>query len=694
MPFMLALKGHQMKTVELSLLRFDGNQNMFLAKPEAAPPVEQKWRVVALRWSAEREPFVILTHRETSRLRLVVAKPDSACELWPVMYSSDQPDGGIANSPVNPAQCRLTPIMHQGGLYVVAAQGPQGRVAVFQINSPTEPWVCVCEDLGVASAKFTPFYIGETPWLVAQSAATSGVEAFEFTPSGLIAHPKPSTNRDMPLRDSRIRFAYCRRPTGSGLAVFATWIDGCMLFLAEVSKGSFDGWKVVNSVPVPPHSRLGTVYVPFLSEPLLVTSSMDPHYVGFVAVRRLFLSERLLGGHSEPPRIIRYMQVPAMPVSIRDLTADLPITDLPYREFIGDFVNKVLAYDLSVMAGGLPPPPKAPGHSPVPILAGSSLGNVRDKSRLDLVLSAQETRDWRITPLRWAPPNREVLFVILQSAQKRTTRIAIATEGAKPEDWPVQIEFADSTIPFSECVLTPFQFQTVPGASDLFVVAQHGDKGALFFIPNPRGDWQLVREEEDLRDIRAVMYHRSKDVNVSTFFVLGNGDVRVVIEPNQPTFLLRQAAPMLGGEMHMLYAFSPKPPVTHVWPCEVFACQVDPQEGLMRVVHVASPDGEWRELYQQSIPKNASVAPLYLSYLAEPVLLVSSAGGIDVVRLNLIESLSTGFASAPRFVHRYLALNGPELRDLTLDAPLVWVPQMGMQGMHPYSGYPLPFEKE
>ena len=103
-PFMLSVKG-QLKTIELSLLRYDGAQNMFLSKPESAPPVEQKWRVSPLRWSAEREPFCVLTHRETSRMRLVVAKPDSACELWPVMFSSDKPDGGIVGCSVSPSRC-------------------------------------------------------------------------------------------------------------------------------------------------------------------------------------------------------------------------------------------------------------------------------------------------------------------------------------------------------------------------------------------------------------------------------------------------------------------------------------------------------------------------------------------------------------------------------------------------------------
>ena len=152
LPFMLAVKG-QLKTVEMSLLRYDAH-NLFLSKPESAPPVEQRWRVAPLRWSAEREPFCVLTHRETNRLRLVVAKPDSACELWPVMYSSDSPDGGVLNCSLSPARCKLVSFMWQNGLYLLAmekgglvAEGQKVPGAVLQINAPQEPWVFSVEFL-------------------------------------------------------------------------------------------------------------------------------------------------------------------------------------------------------------------------------------------------------------------------------------------------------------------------------------------------------------------------------------------------------------------------------------------------------------------------------------------------------------------------------------------------------------------
>jgi hypothetical protein len=257
--------------------------------------------------------------------------------------------------------------------------------------------------------------------------------------------------------------------------------------------------------------------------------------------------------------------------------------------------------------------------------------------------------------------------------------------------------------------LTPFQYQTVPGASDLFVVANHtvSGKGALFFVPNPKGEWQFIREETELRDIRSVMYHRSKDptsVNVCTLFVLASGAVRVIVEPNQPTFEVFNLGHKLDGEVHVLYAFAPKPPVTHVWPCEVFVVYTIHNGGGLRIVHVPRPDGEWRLLCEQPLPplapgKGDRISPVYLPYLAEPLVLVRCAGPVfDLLRLNLIESVSSADAR-PRFVQRYHVETVEDseetfFRDVSLDAPLVWIPQMGLQGMHPYCGYPLPFEKE
>jgi len=684
-----------MRTVELSVMRFDDTlENMFLFKPEGAPPVEQKWRVAPLRWSAEREPFVILTHRETCRLRLVVAKPDRACELWPVMYSSDQPDGGIANCPVSPARCKLVPFMLGGGLFVTAQEKDTGKGAILQINAPTEPWVFVKElDPAFVSARVTPYYrwtaAGEckTRFLVQPVTGNSQVWSIEQGEWEKISEFTSTDNG--PLRSSKILFVYCKHPT-EPLSVFATWTDGCTLLVARVDAQT-EAWTIQASVPCPPHTRLSAVYVPFLPEPLVVSTSKDPNYVGSVAVRRLFLAEKSL------PKILRYMQVPAMPVVARDLTADLPVTDLPFREF----ANK------REVGETLPPPPRAAAHEPVPLLhAGGSLGVLQDKSRLDYVPLSSVVSEWRTTPLRWAPPGREVLFVILQSRERRVTRVAVASpEIADPEMWPVQIEFCDSAVPFSECELTPFQYQTVPGASDLFVLAVHAasDKGGLFFVANPKSEWQFVREDTDLRNVCSVMYHRSKDpasVNVCTFFLLADGQVRVLVEPNQPTILIARHEAE-GRELTVLYAFAPKPPVTHVWPCEVFACWIDRASGMLEVAHIPAPECEWRKIPSplQLPEKVSSVTPVYLPYLAEPLMLVTfDSGEIDLLRLNLVGALmKTNGPQAPRFLQRYLgrpaAERGP-LCNLTLDAPLVWIPQIGLQGMHPYSGYPLPFEQQ
>jgi hypothetical protein len=465
---------------------------------------------------------------------------------------------------------------------------------------------------------------------------------------------------------------------------------------------------------------------------------MDPHYVGSVAVRRLFLAERLLAKHNlfpsdqiTPPRVIRYMQVPALPVSARDLTADLPITDLPFRDYAGEFVGKRLPYDLTPenvpVLPLIPPPPKTPSHGPIPLLLtrasdnrGAAMASLQLKQRLDFVPGPPidaASRRWKVTPLRWAP-GREVLFVLLQSAELKLTRVAVATPDKPCDEWPVQMELSDATVPFSESILTPFQYQTVPGSSDLFVLVVHREsrKGGLFFVPNPKAEWQFIRELKDdeaeqfIHSQVFVMYHRSKDpqsVNLCTFFLCvgdeinKNFNLRVLIEPNQPSFPLSVAAnqpdsvPPPKSTVHLLYAFAPKPPVTHVWPCEVFACWVDEKSSILTVVHISAPDAVWRPLYTLQLPQNARIVPLYLPYLAEPLLLVSTSSGVDLVRLNLIETYSSNISGAgPKFVMRYLVREAIAVLDTTLDTALVWIPQMGLQGMHPYAGYPLLFEKE
>jgi len=160
------------------------------------------------------------------------------------------------------------------------------------------------------------------------------------------------------------------------------------------------------------------------------------------------------------------------------------------------------------------------------------------KSRLDWIPSPVASgsidnmnNSWKITPLRWAP-GREVLFVIMQSPELRATRIAIASPEKSCSEWVTQIEFPDAAVPFSECLMVPFQYQTVPGNSDLFVIVMHHKtgKGGLFFVANPRTEWQFVREisgEEatqlmDKDSKVSVMYHRSKDpssVNLCTFLL-------------------------------------------------------------------------------------------------------------------------------------------------------------------------------
>jgi hypothetical protein len=279
--------------------------------------------------------------------------------------------------------------------------------------------------------------------------------------------------------------------------------------------------------------------------------------------------------------------------------------------------------------------------------------------------------------------------------------------------------------------MTPFQYQTVPGSSDLFVFVVHhrSGKGGLFYVANPRSEWQFVREVNpiDEADILkpenhvSVMYHRSKDptsVNLCTFFVITTASgtsssgpiIRVLIEPNQPTFDVSpktnnpECIPRLGSrDVRFLYTFSPKPPATHVWPCEVFVAfvrQGSQESDELVVAHVPSPDAPWRLLYTQSVPIGIRISPVYLPYLAEPLLVgVVNDQAVDLLRLNLVEAYSTGASNVvkSKFIQRYM-LSQPMVRemaiaDTTLDTALVWIPQMGLAGMHPYSGYPMPFEK-
>jgi hypothetical protein len=95
-----------------------------------------------------------------------------------------------------------------------------------------------------------------------------------------------------------------------------------------------------------------------------------------------------------------------------------------------------------------------------------------------------------------------------------------------------------------------------------------------------------------------------------------------------------------------------------------------------------------------AVPESSEIAPVYLPYLAEPLLLNRVNGKtVDLLRVNLIECLNGN--GGPKYLHRYLLAEAiPGIADVTLDSALVWIPQMGLQGMHPYCGYPLPVEPD
>ncbi|KAF4687982.1 hypothetical protein FOZ60_003276 [Perkinsus olseni] len=344
-PVMVTLKNPPgLDVSELSTLRSEGEQ-FYLSKPDAASPTERGWKCTPLRWSNEKEPFVILQHKQTGRLRMCVSRTDSPMEVWPTMFET-RDDQALAESKLYL-------------MIVLAIHRPTGAGRVFQVSAPNQPWVPLRditpdEEWSVApgvrcNVRVTPVYMqGRTfvliqdgdacslreicdptaPWVKVNSSIANGDVDVSCKLKILYVIPPP------PAPASSSEGGPEENPSVGNFHTYVAWIAGGMLRIAKLPQFSAlatDSWQRVAAVTLntSPHTRIAPVYLPYLPEPLLLaTSAGDAGAAGTMQVWRLYLSEGLSCDRlvtTPNPRVVRQMQVPRVTkCSVRDLTMDLP----------------------------------------------------------------------------------------------------------------------------------------------------------------------------------------------------------------------------------------------------------------------------------------------------------------------------------------------------------------------------------
>lgn len=776
-PVMVTLKNPPgLDVSELSTLRSEGEQ-FYLSKPDAAQPTERGWKCTPLRWSNEKEPFVILQHKQTGRLRMCVSRSDSPMEVWPTMFET-RDDQALAESKLVPMMLRapLTPgeTADSPGQYlmiVLAIHRPTGAGRVFQVSAPNQPWVPLRDITpddewsvtpGVrCNVRVTPVYMhGRTFVLIQDGDACSLREICDPTAAWVKVNSSIA-NGDVDI-SCKLKILYvvpppsgtseADHPSVGNFHTYVAWVAGGMLRIAKLPQFSAlatDSWQRVAAVTLntSPHTRIAPVYLPYLPEPLLLaTSAGDAGAAGTMQVWRLYLSEGLSCDRlvmTPNPRVVRQMQVPRVTkCSVRDLTMDLPLTDLAAPDrYDGKFVGKRLPFE-PPMPVNIPPPRPVDNDTNIlwvredcgSAIDGSSSGSpsktagrkgsaccLSTLEGLDLDMKAlpkevtaagqSSSKSMRVTPLRWAP-NRECLFVVIQDAKHQATRVCAADVSQHCDKWTTLLEFGDEAVPFSQCHFYPFMFSPVTSTStepDLFVMAVHraSQKGGVFFIQNPTTSWQFVREVDVLQEPEffdasceaEILYHHSKapgqQQQVCTFFIVHTADhgtsIRVIADPQRPTVEISKPKALKSVEGPNsstprpvpLYVYAARRLSVNTWPVEVFMAWLE-KPGYLVIAHLPLADGKWTEVSRTKVSSSASaLVPIYLPYYQEPLLLVqnSDEGTVDLVRPHCVESAG-GRVNSARFLMRYRLgpdTEGLSLVDITADSPLQWLPQTGGQ---------------
>ncbi|KAF4674734.1 hypothetical protein FOL47_008784 [Perkinsus chesapeaki] len=781
-PVMVTLKNPPgLDVSELSTLKSEGEQ-FYLSKPDAAQPTERGWKCTPLRWSNEKEPFVILQHKQTGRLRMCVSRSDSPMEMWPTMFET-RDDQALAESKLVPMMLRapLAPgeTPDSPGQYlmiVLALHRPTGAGRVFQVSAPNQPWVPLRdiapgEEWSVTpgvrcNVRVTPVYMQGRTFVFIQDGDACALREICDPTAAWVKVNSSITNGDVDV-SCKLKVLYVLPPSSSGEShsslpnfhIYVAWVAGGMLRIAKLPQFNAlatDSWQRVAAVTLStsPHTRIAPVYLPYLPEPLLLaTSAGDAGAAGTMQVWRLYLSEGLSCDRlvmSPNPRVVRQMQVPRVTkCSVRDLTMDLPLTDLAAPDrYDGRFVDKRLPFE-PPMPVNIPPP--RPVENDTSILwvredCGSAIdgssgsptkvtATAAHSSRkgaacclstlqgLDLDMKAlpssviapgrSSSKSMRVTPLRWAP-NRECLFVVVQDAKHQSTKVCAADVSQHCDQWTTLLEFGDEAVPFSQCHFYPFMFSPVTSTStepDLFVMAVHrsSQKGGVFFVQNPTTAWQFVREVDVLQEPEffdsscevEVLYHHSKapgqQQQVCTFFIVHTADhgtsIRVIADPQRATVEISKPKALAKANGNIgtacrpvpLYVYAARRLSVNTWPVEVFMAWLE-QPGYLVIAHLPLADGKWTEVSRTKVSSTASaLVPIYLPYYQEPLLMVQNSSEGTV---DLIRPHCVESAGPDT--------EGLSLVDITADSPLQWLPQTGGQVISnrpSYDRHPLPCER-
>ena len=675
-------------------------ENPTLEKSGALGAPSPGWRAVPLAspgWDGgEAGVLVLISHRESGTSRIAVGTAELPMEGWPVV------GGGEGGTWSQISRSKITLLPYFGGILAWTRE----TATIFQLSRTEDGLLnfeIVRENVETEFKsenilRLTSFMECGSIKILMQFAGRSEVRVINDVSAAWMFEKSIISNL-IPFDGKVHFFDFSQNKTG------AVWLQGADCFVAS------EGWRIISVFPLFPSARLSFCYPSNLHEPLLLVTSADPKLVGVLEVWRLYISERLGGYVNAPaPRLVKRLGIPRVKAIVKEIPRQMVNGE-------GIFFAKPFPCEAAGALSRLSPTISAAPISDIGLQSllvfgshgvhNASLAGLFDLDRLDLRKISDMSDRWRaVTPLRWASPSREALFVIAQNPG--TTAVLSVSVGG---GWVEQSRFFDEIggLEISRCKLTTI-LARVAGKEvpDLFVIAVDCERGVggVFLIVSPREPWRLMRklDEEGLLEIGAhlsVMYHRSRDAKNSTilsFLVVqrvgGWTEVRLFADPSKPSIEISRKN--IANSTRLVPMYLNRPGVSHTWPCDVFFAFVE--NGKLKIFHAPLPDAEWRVISDFSLPAGTGnfLVPIYLPGVAEPMLLVSSNNGwLDLIRINLIDCLGApGAASAvPRFIMRYSSADHTmSILDLTMDIPLAWLPSAALL-QSSYLRKPLPFER-
>ena len=561
------------------------------------------WRAVPARWSAEKEPFCILVNREQCLIHVAVARANDDLTSWPTLHRIAL-DSYSEKPPL--ALCKLVPLMWSAGpgahpeLFVLAIKRDLNLTRLMRITNPKEDWTEVRE-LGAedrlrnapqAKVKVMYHYSEQGGGGVQQGTFLVLLDG-ELSPTVSV---KAIDRADAPFRTvcasavegavgwgTRFTVLYVRSPPwlqaesrGIPLSVFVVGLDKVsgVMTLYHVPDPCRP-WTVVQTLPLPPGSRVSPVYPRSMCEPLLLVTTPSS---GMISVMRLYIHDHIKTNKvtammraqgqqltiPPPPlaRVVHQMPMPVLlrsadgqptapsAVRIKDLTMEMALDDLSLRPFTVDHIGTALEFETTPN-----PPPvvvqqqvKAPPPPPIAPSAAAAL-------TAGVPLPPQGPV--AVPGLDISPDNHAPLPLLMCRQRRAQLEVGVGALKAPHLEWVGGEHPAPS-----EWKVTPLRW--APRKEVVYCVLQHTSEDrvrvGVLDIRSERvggpGQWDCLVEFQDpfLRraELFPFMYQQSNS-NTASIFVFAltpeRGALYYVANAKSSWALVREVDPSAEGEL-------------------------------------------------------------------------------------------------------------------------------------------------